>query len=117
MTYLLRQGNPVSDLLVFVGDGASGSTVQRSAFKPAIPASVNFDCINADALVNRLEVKHGKLTLPEGTQYQALVLFNCETLTLTTLQKIADLARQGMIVIGQKPQDLGGYLHEQGRRD
>jgi len=108
-SYLLRQGNPVSDLLVFVGDGASSSTVDRDAFKPGIPPQVNFDCINTDALVNRIECKNGKLILPEGTQYQALVLFNCETMTLTTLEKIAKLAQQGATVIGKQPSQLGGY--------
>lgn len=108
-SYLLRQGNPVSDLLVFVGDGASSSTVARSAFKPAIPASVNYDCINTHALIHRIQAQDGKPTLPDGTQYQALVLFNTETLTLATAQKIAELAKQGVILIGPKPEELGGY--------
>ncbi|MFC1761766.1 glycosyl hydrolase [Planctomycetota bacterium] len=108
-SHLLRQGNPVSDLLVFVGDGASSSIVQRSVLKPAIPMSINYDCINADALINRVSVRDRQLTLPDGTQYQALVLFNAETLTLATAKKISVLAHQGVVIIGKPAQALGGY--------
>ncbi|TWU33203.1 glycosyl hydrolase [Novipirellula artificiosorum] len=108
-SYLLRQGNPVSDLLVFVGDGASSSTVTRSSFKPAIPAAVNFDCISTHALVHRVKAKEGKSLLPDGTMYQMLVLHNTDTLSLSSLKKIADLSEQGVVVVGKRPQRMGGH--------
>jgi hypothetical protein len=108
--YLLRQGVPVSDLLVFVGDGSPNSVYLRNDFEPEIPAGTNFDNVNADVLINRITIKNRKLVLPEGTEYHALVLKNCENLSLKTLQRIHEIAEKGVPVIGQKPQKLLGYL-------
>lgn len=107
--FLLRQGVPVSNLVVFIGDGSPNSIIKKNAFKPAIPNNVNYDCINADALIHRLSVKNGKLTLPNGIQYDALALYNSETLSLPTLRKISELANQGAVIIGKKAKHLGGY--------
>ncbi len=107
--FLLRQGIPVSDLLVFVGDGSPNSIVTRSSIIPNLPNSINFDCINADALINRITVKDKKLTLPNGIQYHALYLTNVKEMQLSTLSKIADLANQGAIIIGDKPSEIGGF--------
>jgi hypothetical protein len=107
--YLLRQGVPVSDLLVFVGDGSPNSVYLRNEFEPEIPASTNFDCVNADVLINRITIKNKKLVLPEGTQYRALVLKNCENLSLKTLHRIHEIAVKGVPIIGEKPQKLLGY--------
>jgi hypothetical protein len=107
--YLLRQGNPVSDLLIFVGDGSPNSIVDRNHFKPAIPNHINFDCINADALINRISGENGELILPDGVKYNALALFNTKNMTIETIRKINDLAEKGIVIIGQKPEEIGGF--------
>ncbi len=106
--YLLRQGVPVSDLLVFVGDGSPNTTVSRRGLGN-LPNSINYDCVNYDVLKNRISVEDGQLVLPEGTTYRALFLSNIREMHLTTLQRLAELAEQGVIIIGGKPHDLGGY--------
>jgi hypothetical protein len=108
--YLLRQGVPVSDLLVFVGEGSPNSVYLRNEFEPEIPAGTNFDNVNADVLVNRITVKNRKLALPEGTEYRALVLRNCENLSLKTIKRIHEIAEKGVPIIGEKPVKLLGYL-------
>lgn len=107
--YLLRQGKPVSDLLIFVGDGSPNSIVRRSHFKPEIPNSINFDCVNSDALINRVTPQNGKLVLPDGIVYNALVLFNSKEISIEILRKINALADEGVIIIGSKPEKPGGY--------
>ena len=107
--YLLRQGNPVTDFLVFVGDAAPNSVYLRNDFKPEIPAGTNFDCTNADVLINRASIKNKSLVLPEGTTYNVLVLKNCEKLTLASLQRIVDIASAGVPVIGELPVEIAGY--------
>ena len=42
-SYLLRQGIPVSDLLIYVGEGSPNSTFERDDFEPTIPVGTNFD--------------------------------------------------------------------------
>ena len=110
-SYLLRQGVPVSDLLIFVGDGAPNSTYGRNDFSPPIPPEINFDCVNADVLIHRIIAEEGKLVLPEGTRYRVLVLKNSEAMTLRTLKKISELAAQGVRIVGERPKRLAGYLH------
>jgi hypothetical protein len=109
-SYMLRQGNPVSDLLVFVGDGSPNSVYLRKDFESEIPAGTNFDCVNADVLLNRIQLKNNKLILPEGTEYKMLVLKNCETLSLETLKRIHEIAKSGVPIVGDKPQKPLGYL-------
>lgn len=108
-SYLLRQGVPVSDLLVFVGEGSPSSVFYRNDFEPAIPMGTNFDCVNADVLKNRLKAENGKLVLPEGTSYQVLVLKNIDVISLNTLKTIHDFSKAGVTIVGAKPTKLAGY--------
>ena len=108
--YLLRQGVPVSDFMVFVGDGSPNSVYLRKDFEPAIPAGTNFDCTNADVLINRLKVQQKTLVLPEGTTYKALVLKNCKRLSLPSLMRIYQIAKAGVPVVGDLPEQTAGYL-------
>lgn len=108
-SYLLRQGKPVADLLIYIGEGAPNSTFGRNDFKPAIPSTINFDNVNTDVLLNRIESKDGVMVLPEGTQYSILVLKNVEKISLPTLKKIHALAKAGIPIYGEKPQMLAGY--------
>ncbi|MEL7160819.1 MAG: glycosyl hydrolase, partial [Bacteroidota bacterium] len=107
--YLLRQGVPVSDLAVFVGDGAPNGVYYRKDFEPALPNNLNFDCINADVLLNRAEVRDGKLVLPEGTTYQMLALKNSKGMTLSTLRRLSDFAEAGLPLVGKVPERLLGF--------
>ncbi len=106
-SFMLRQGVPVSDLLVFVGDGAPNSTFDREAL--GIPSGYNFDCVNADVLLNRVTIDDGKLVLPEGTSYRMLVLKNVGKIKLETLKRIHQLSKEGITIVGEKPEQLAGY--------
>ncbi|MBK0381940.1 hypothetical protein I5M32_03125 [Pedobacter sp. SD-b] len=112
-SYLLRQGVPVSDLLVFVGDGAPNAVVNRKDFKPTLPTGIHYDNVNSDVLLNRIKVENKQLVLPEGTTYKALVIKNSNQIKLSTLKRIDELAEQGVCIIGDKPISLLGYLHSQ----
>lgn len=107
--YLLRQGVPVSDLLVFVGDASPNSVYLRKDFEPEIPAGTNFDCVNADVLLNRIQLKNNTLVLPEATEYKMLVLRNCKTLKLETVKRIAEISKAGIPIVGEKPLQLAGF--------
>lgn len=109
--YLLRQGIPVSNLLVYVGDGSPNSTLARQSIRPSLPNHTNFDCINTDALVNRIMPKNKKLVLPNGIEYRALHLTNVKEMRLVTLRKISELANAGIVIVGPKPSTLGGFNH------
>jgi hypothetical protein len=108
---MLRKGKPVSDLLVFVGDGTPNSIFDARSIRPKLPDYVNFDCINADALVNRIKVENKMMVLPNGISYYMLNLKNMKEVKLSTLRKLVELAKGGIIITGDKPQKLAGYNH------
>ncbi len=110
-SFLLRQGVPVSDLLIFVGDGAPNSTFGRNDFMPTIPLGLNYDCVNQEVLIERATVSDNRLRLPEGTEYRMLALKNSDKLTLESLRRIHEIAAAGVPVIGELPTSLIGYRH------
>jgi hypothetical protein len=69
--------------------------------------------VNADVLLNRMTVKDGRLTLPDGMSYRVLVLpEDVDRLTLPVLRKIRDLVAAGATVAAPKPKgtpSLTGY--------
>lgn len=109
-SYMLRQGNPLVDLLVFVGDRAPNHVIHSNQMDPKIPSVYKYDCVNSDVIINRLTVEEGVLKLPNGITYNALVLPRTEVMNLETLKGIARLAEQGALIIGEKPKKLGGYI-------
>ena len=109
-SYMLRQGNPVLDVLVFVGDRAPSHVIHSKQMRPKLPASYKYDCVNSDVIVNRLKVEGGKLKLPNGITYNALSLQKSDVINLETLRGIHKLSQQGALIVGRRPKKLGGYL-------
>ncbi|WP_175416224.1 glycosyl hydrolase [Aggregatimonas sangjinii] len=108
-SYLLRQGHPVADVLVFVGDRPHTDGFKRDELGIEIPVGLNYDCTNTDALINRMTIENGKLKLPEGNAYGYLVLKDMQLTKLSTLHRIKEIAEAGIQVIGGKPKKLAGY--------
>ncbi|WP_262485542.1 glycosyl hydrolase [Croceitalea dokdonensis] len=108
-SHMLRQGVPVSDVLIYVGEGTPNSAYYRDDVSPAIPKSINFDNVNTDVLLNRIAIKEKELVLPEGTSYKLLLLQNSKTISLRTAKRILEIAKGGVPVFGETPQKLAGY--------
>ncbi|WP_418262555.1 glycosyl hydrolase [Flavobacterium faecale] len=102
--YLLRQGFAVSDFLIFPGD-ASPSPV----FDVKLPVQFKSDVTNAEVLINRIQVKNGKIHTPEGIEYRALIIGNLERIELNTLRRLDKLSSQGVVIIGKKPLEIAQY--------
>ncbi len=102
-SYLLQQGNFVADVLYLYGEDHNITELFGSKL-PEIPEGYNYDFINADALLNVVSVKNGKLTTPGGTSYKLLVLDkSCKQMTLPVLNKIHELVEAGANVAGTQP--------------
>lgn len=102
--FLLGQGQPVADVLWYLGDDLDHKPRSDAPF----PAGYKFDYLNADALLTRLRVVDGTLRTPEGTTWKVLWLSpdHNRRLTLPTLQRLRDLLHAGATVIGPAPRDL-----------
>ncbi|SCD21024.1 Hypothetical protein PSM36_2219 [Proteiniphilum saccharofermentans] len=97
--YMLESGNPVSDVLMYLGDEQNHKPQQLLEF----PEGYAYDYCNPDVLLNRLSVKDGQLVTPEGIAYRVLWLYDCRRMLPETLEKIRSFAEQGITVVGQAP--------------
>ncbi len=100
--YLLERGQPVSDVLWYLGDEQPHKPPQEAPF----PAGLKYDYCNPDILLNRLSVDNGRLVTPEGLSYRVLWLNDCRRMLPETLEKILELVRKGAAVAGERPAGL-----------
>jgi hypothetical protein len=70
---------------------------------PPARLGYNFDGCTPEALLTRMTVKNGRLTLPDGMSYRLLVLPTVETMTPRLLSKIKELVSAGATVVGPRP--------------
>jgi hypothetical protein len=102
-SYMLQQGKFVADIVYYYGED-NNITSLFGRKPPVISAGYNYDFINADALINLLSVKDGKLVTPSGMTYRVLVLdSNALKMSLPVLRKIEKLVKAGGTVAGIKP--------------
>lgn len=103
---MLRRGLFVADVLYLAPEGAP------HVFRPPLSAiegdlpdrkGYNFDGCNPDALIERAEVKDGRIVFLDGMSYRLLVLPRFDTMTPQLLAKIERLVRDGAVVLGAPP--------------
>lgn len=99
--YLLQQGLYVADVCYFIGEDAPIMTGGRT---PEIPKGYSYDYINAEVILDRLNVKNGRFVLPDGMSYKIMVLPPFKTMRPELLQKLEQLVKQGGIILGPKPE-------------
>jgi hypothetical protein len=105
--YMLQQGRAVVDVAYLLNEGApSTMAIWGAGTMPAPPKGYDYDFINADVLINRLSVgDDGRLVLPDGMSYRALVLPQSSRMRPELLQKLHDLVAGGATIVGPRPVD------------
>ncbi|MCD2422838.1 glycoside hydrolase family 2 [Niabella pedocola] len=98
--YLLQQGRYVADVAYFIGEDTPKMTGVQD---PAMPRGYAFDYINAEVLLNRITMKNGRFTLPDGLSYKVLVLPKLETIRPELLRKLEAFVKEGGVVLGPQP--------------
>ena len=113
--FLLRQGLFVADICYLQPEGSPQrflpGTPDRSGNTPERP-SYNFDGCTPEVLLTRMQVKDGRLVLPDGMSYRMLVLPDIRTMTPGLLRKVGELVKTGATVLGPPPSQspsLAGY--------
>ena len=102
-SYLLQQGKFVADILYFYGEDNNITSLFGKKLPP-IPEGYNYDFVNADALVNLLSVKDGRIVTPSGMSYRLLVLdSNAAKMSVPVLRKLVALVKAGCRISGIKP--------------
>ena len=101
--YLLQSGLFVADVCYFTGEAGPNDLPGRPGLQPALPDGYDYDGCDATVLMNRMSVKDGRIVLPDGMSYAALVLPNSRFMTPAVARKVRSLVEAGATVIGPKP--------------
>ncbi|RLB98121.1 MAG: hypothetical protein DRH90_22350 [Deltaproteobacteria bacterium] len=109
--YLLQQGKFVGDFLYFHGNRVPVNMPAKYLITPLKPEGTDADLINAHALLTRVSAKNNRITFPDGQSYRYLVLRdgNTDALTPAVLEKLLELVRGGVTLIGSPPERNFGY--------
>ena len=107
-SYLLRQGLFVADVAWYYGDKAPNffPEYQKDPDSPildGLSAGYDFDVVNTDIILNRMEVKDGRIVLPDGMNYKLLVLPNRKDIPDHVVTKVEKLIAGGANVLVQNP--------------
>jgi len=100
--FLLQQGNFVGDVLYYYGDQAP-NFVKPKHVDPSLGFGYDYDVCNSEVILERLDVRDGRLILPDGQSYEILVLPNQDHANLDVLEKLEELVNKGATLVGLKP--------------
>jgi len=107
--YMLQQGVFVADFAYFTGeDTPKHTTIFRNELRPIPPEGYDYDVVNREVILNRMEIRGGRIVLPDGMSYRILVMQDFDTMSLELVQKLHELVSKGMILIGAKPKRTPG---------
>jgi hypothetical protein len=101
-SYLLQQGNFRGDVAFYYGDTAPNFVPPKHT-PNSLGKGYDYDVVNSDVILNRMEVRDGKIFLPHGQYYEVLVLPAESRINPLVLQKIEKMVSEGAVVIGTKP--------------
>jgi hypothetical protein len=116
LNYLFERGQPVSDVLWYLGDEINHKPDQNAVF----PSGYKYDYCNPDILLNRLSVRDGKIVTPEGLSYNIMWLPDNKRMRPETLEKLLALVGDGAVIVGNAPVSLAtlsGGMEAQKRFD
>jgi hypothetical protein len=100
--YMLQQGELVTDVCYFIGEGIPAYLGLRNELSPSIPIGFDYDGIDSKNL-QKLEVNNGKIKLPGVASWSVLVIRDYEKITPEILSKVIQLVEQGSTVYMGKP--------------
>ena len=105
--YLLQQGLFVADVCYYYGDQGFNFVPPKHT-DPSLGPGYDYDVTNAEVILTRMDVKNGKIVLPDGMSYEVLVLPDREDIDWAVLKKIERLVKAGATVVGRKPARSNG---------
>jgi hypothetical protein len=114
-SFLLQRGRFVADVCRYYGDQGY-NFVPPKHVDPSLGFGYDYDVVNREVLLDRMEVRDGRLTLPHGLSYALLTLPDRPDIDLDVLAKVERLVRDGATVVGPKPERSTG-LADHRRRD
>ncbi len=106
-SYMLRQGWFVADVCYFYGDQAPNffpplCNVPQKPLLEGLDPRNDFDVCSSEVILRRMRVEKGRIVLPDGMSYAALVLPEQDPIPSEVLAKVRALLADGATVIGRR---------------
>jgi len=116
-SHMLRQGWFVADVCYFFGGQAPNfypalCNVPEKPLLDGMHAGHDYDVCSSQVILERMTVKNGRITLPCGMNYAALVLPPQDHIPLPVYEKIRGLIAAGATVIADPLPTRAPGLHE-----
>ncbi|HEX8038993.1 MAG TPA: glycosyl hydrolase, partial [Chryseosolibacter sp.] len=102
LSFVFQEADFKADVLYYYGDGVPKFVYPKNT-KFKVGPGYDYEVINTEVLLRDLQVRDGKLTLPGGARFSALSLAAESSINPDVLKKLAVLAREGAVIIGDKP--------------
>ena len=99
---LLQQGRFVADVCYSTGEDIPARLLTYR-LSPPLPAGYDYDACPPEVIIRDMQVRDGRIVLPDGMSYSVLALPDTERMTLSLLRKVRELVRAGATVSGPKP--------------
>lgn len=111
ISYMLSQGLFVADVCFYYGDNVPNQ-VPLKHVDPALGEGYDYDVCNSDVILHRMQVKNGRIVLPDGMSYAVLVLPDRKVITPEVLEKLSQMAKAGATIIGPQPLAAAGLKNK-----
>lgn len=95
-SWMLRQGKPVSDVCIYLGDDAPMRIMGHRL--PDLPQGYDFDAFTTDVLMHRMTAKDGHIVLPDGVSYRMMILPPDGQLPDEVRQQISQFRQRGIAI-------------------
>lgn len=107
ISWILQETDFQADVLYYYGDRAPNYIRPKNTVFTA-GDGYDYEVINTEVLLRDLYVEDGLLKLPYGVSFKVLALSDEETINPEVLKKLRELAAQGAVIIGPKPNGAPG---------
>lgn len=102
---VVQNGKFVADVLYYYGDHVPNVFPYKHSDPAGAMPGFDYD-VTDETIFLQLKVKDGKIWVPGGVAYHALVLPDHKVLSLAVLEKLEVLLTEGATVLGFKPEKL-----------
>ena len=113
---LLQRGQFVADVAYYYGERIPNFASGSKYIRKTLGFGYDYDDLNKEILLQSSATADGQLQLPSGMTYQLLVLPEDSVMSIEVLQKIEELVKSGVSVLGSKPTTVPG-LHNYRERE
>lgn len=106
ISYIFQKADFTADVVYYYGDRVPNvATPKNTRFK--VGPGYDYEVINTEILLDDLSFENGKLTLSNGAEFSMLALDYEDVINPAVLVKLDQLARQGAVIAGKKPEKVG----------